>query len=129
MVAYSFKARFADPILRGDKRQTIRAHRKRHARPGEELQLYTGMRTKHCRLIGHAICERIEPIIIDVAGGAVHFPRSTETINGDELDAFAVRDGFQDWEDMRAFWRAEHPSIAVFEGVVIRWRELLAEHR
>ncbi|MEJ0016825.1 MAG: ASCH domain-containing protein [Acetobacteraceae bacterium] len=47
MVAYSFKRDFAAPILAGIKRQTIRADRRRHARPGEVLQLYTGMRTKH----------------------------------------------------------------------------------
>jgi len=35
MVAYSFRARFREPILVGAKRQTIRADRKRHARPGE----------------------------------------------------------------------------------------------
>ncbi len=47
MVAYSFKKRFAPPILfglthgplaEGMKRQTIRNDRKRHARPAEEIQ-------------------------------------------------------------------------------------------
>ena len=53
MVAYSLKPRFIPPILSGAKRQTIRAiSRRRHAIPGETLQLYTGMRTKQCRLIG-----------------------------------------------------------------------------
>ena len=35
VVSYSFKRQFIDPIKRGTKRQTIRADRKRHARPGE----------------------------------------------------------------------------------------------
>ena len=48
MVAYSFKRRFREPILAGSKQQTIRADRKRHARRGEALQLYTGMRTTQC---------------------------------------------------------------------------------
>lgn len=39
MVAYSFRKRFGPPILAGTKAQTIRADRKRHARPGEEVQL------------------------------------------------------------------------------------------
>lgn len=51
MVAYSFHPRFVDAILGGTKRQTIRMHRRRHARPGEEMQLYAGMRTRHCRLV------------------------------------------------------------------------------
>jgi hypothetical protein len=58
MVAYSFKERFAEPILNGTKGGTIRASRKGplraatggHAKPGEELQLYTDMRTRNCRL-------------------------------------------------------------------------------
>ena len=125
MVAYSFKARFADPILSGEKQQTIRAHRKRHAYGGQILHLYTGMRTRQCRLLARAICQSVERIKIDVDGGSVHFCRQVETIAGAELDAFARRDGFADWPDMQAFWRAEHPSIATFDGVLIRWDELL----
>lgn len=64
MVAYSFKRRFAEPILAGAKRQTIRADRRRHARPGEELQLYTGMRTKSCRLIARRTCVDIQRVIL-----------------------------------------------------------------
>jgi hypothetical protein len=126
MVAYSFKARFAAPIRSGEKQQTIRAHRKRHAREGEELQLYFGMRTRHCILLGTALCRSVERIVIDVEGGSIHFPRTTETITQEgEMDAFANRDGFHDWLAMQSFWRAEHPSIRVFDGVLIRWQELL----
>lgn len=125
MVAYSFKKRFEVPILGGTKLHTIRAHRKRHARTGEELQLYTGMRTLQCRLLARAICQSTERIKIDVDGGSVHFCRQAETITGGELDAFASRDGFTDWQDMQAFWRAEHPSISVFDGVLITWAGLL----
>ena len=49
MVAYSFNSRFEVAIREGWKTQTIRAGRKRHARPGEMLQLFCGMRTAHCR--------------------------------------------------------------------------------
>lgn len=125
MVAYSFKKRFEVPILDGTKLQTVRAHRKRHARVDEELQLYTGMRTLQCRLLGRAICRSVERIKIDVDGGSIHYPRWAETFSGDDdLDAFARRDGFADWADMQAFWRAEHPSISVFDGVLIEWSPL-----
>lgn len=67
MVAYSFRAHFEAPIRAGTKAQTIRADRARHARAGEELQLYTGMRTQHCRLIGRAICMAVSPICINFA--------------------------------------------------------------
>lgn len=71
MVAYSFKQRFAPqiiaglqtgPLVVGMKRQTIRADRKRHARPGEELQLYTGMRTRSCQLLGRTTCTAVAPV-------------------------------------------------------------------
>lgn len=78
MVAYSFKAQFVEPIRAGlglptepqirPKRQTIRADRKRHARPGEELQLYRGMRTRQCFLIGRAACTEVTKIRIIDAG-------------------------------------------------------------
>ncbi|MBF0375797.1 MAG: ASCH domain-containing protein [Alphaproteobacteria bacterium] len=68
-MAYSFKARFADPIETGQKRQTIRKDRRRHARPGETIQLYTAQRTIHCRLIGTATCVAVHRIEIGIDAG------------------------------------------------------------
>ena len=124
MVAYSFKPWFAKPILLGTKRQTIRADRKRHARPGEATQLYTGMRTKHCRLIGTATC-------VDAIRIAISFQREGKVCFGgtvfrsrENLDEFARADGFDDWNAMRQFWIAEHPGVeisAAWHGVMISW--------
>ena len=67
MVALSFKAQFAPPIVAGIKRQTVRAGRKRPPRAGERLQLYVGMRTKHCRkIIPDPICTEVSLIVIEV---------------------------------------------------------------
>lgn len=121
MVAYSFKQRFVAPILDGSKTQTIRAPRARHARVGEELQLYTGMRTKQCKLIRRAEC-------IDVQDIRLRFDRDDVTTASFylatpvELDDFARKDGFANWEDMKSFWGAEHATASIrFEGVLIRW--------
>jgi len=126
MTAYNFKPQFRAPILAGTKRQTIRAERKRHALPGEQVQLYTGMRTRQCRIIGRAVCTSSRPVTIGVADGWVDdgCGRMTDPYF---LDAFAERDGFPAWSAMLAFWRKEHPDIAVFSGVLIRWRELVQE--
>lgn len=64
MVAYSFHRMFAPDVEAMIKRQTVRAHRKRHARIGEPVQLYTGMRTKQCRklVIPDPICHRVDEI-------------------------------------------------------------------
>jgi hypothetical protein len=104
--------------------QTIRADRKRHARDGEALQLYTAMRTRQCRLIGTAVCFGTVPIRIDL-------PDNTVTVGGavysgwDKLDPFARQDGFDGWLSMREFWRTTHGDGA-FSGVLIRWGALEA---
>lgn len=118
MVAYSFKAQFADPIFSGRKRQTIRGQRRRHARPGEELQLYTGMRTRQCRLIGRATCTGVTCIAIVLTGSPeVLIPNRTVP----DLDGFARADGFTCWQDLHDFWQREHGPTEHFSGVLIEW--------
>ena len=129
MVAYSFKARFAAPILAGTKAQTIRAERagrSRHARPGEQLHLFTGMRTKACRRLATPTCIAVTPIRMVFSG-----PKACELIAIDgihlvpsSMARFARADGFETIADMAAFWAAEHPGIEEFRGVLIRWQPL-----
>lgn len=130
MVAYSFQKRFAEPILAGTKRQTIRADRRRHARPGEQLQLYTGMRTKHCRLILRATCESITPVRLRLhrAFGPMTFIVGDRLLSVDEMEEFAQADGFgaegYGVLDMTSFWFEQHGKGAEkidFRGVLIRW--------
>lgn len=137
MVAYSFKERFVEPIKAGlefiplsatIKRHTIRADRQRHVRPGEVVQLYKGMRTKHCVLIGVGICTWVAPIYMRLApagqGGEVTIMRPEADYTGqtsEELDRFAQGDGFANWADLLAFWAKEHPGQETFSGVIINW--------
>ncbi len=121
MVAYSFKRQFIRPILRQTKQQTIRADRRRHARPGEPLQIYFGMRTKSCRLIGHATCLLAHPIRLDFVANRVERDVGLPRVSAADLDRFAMDDGFADWAAMRSFWRTEHPDVPVFSGVLIGW--------
>jgi uncharacterized protein YqfB (UPF0267 family) len=125
MVAYSFKARFREPILAGTKQQTIRAPRKRHARPGEEMQLFTGMRTKHCHLIAKVICKDVSMIRILVRKSEIEIMPSGETFRtAPELDTFARLDGFADWSEMLAFWIESHPAVPTFYGTMLRWHPI-----
>lgn len=136
MVAYSFKARFIDPIRAGTKRQTIRAlGKKRHARPGDQLQLYCGLRTKRVRLISREVCREVvdvklllkPPLTNDPFMGAVEIRGGKADVllhTLDALDRFAVLDGFGSWRDMMEFWQATHPEAfraRVFEGPMILW--------
>jgi hypothetical protein len=127
MVAYSFQKRFAEPIQLGTKCQTIRAPRKRHARPGEELQLYVGMRTKHCRLLGRRVCKSVVPVrlVFSRHGPAELFQVDGQYLSPKAMEIFARQDGFQSLEDMAQFWFASHGEpdrvTIPFRGVLIQW--------
>lgn len=126
MVAYNFQGRFVPAIRSGLKRHTIRAERggrSRHARPGELVQLYQGLRTRSARLIAAPLCEGVWPVRLDF--GAGHVTANGVSIERPEnLDVFAWADGFRDWGDLCAFWRREHPGVAVFSGVMIHWAQI-----
>ena len=125
MVAYSFNPRFAEAIRQGYKRQTIRARRlgkTQHARVGELLQLFTGMRTAHCRrIIDDVPCTAVMVVVIHFNDAMMITRIDTDGVPVRDLDAFAVRDGFADAADMAEFWEHSHGTITRFEGVVIEW--------
>lgn len=124
MVAYSFQPRFVGPIIAGTKRQTIRAKRKRHVRPGETMQLYMGLRTKQWELIGTAMCRRILPIMVNLRDACIECDGHLRT-SADDLRVFANADGFPSgWVEMRDFWREHYPDAGdVWRGVLIVWRD------
>ena len=142
MVAYSFQSQFAPPIqlgirnpfAPGAKLQTIRAHRKRHARAEELIQLYTGMRTKSCaKIIPDQICEDIFNLRFEVTSKGIRdaaFGLSEPRFAIDKIDEFAIEDGFVDGDAMAAFWMDSHGD-GLFEGVLIKWfpeEHLAARH-
>lgn len=137
MVAYGFKKFFAPQIIAGIKRQTVRADRNRHARVGEALQLYQGMRTRHCvRIIPDVPCIGVDHIVIErevvkIAGIEINGVR----LSHDEIEQFARDDGFAPEQlqgaggldshlaayNMGMFWSLSHEGAAPFVGVMIRW--------
>lgn len=125
MVAYSFQKRFAPPIIAGTKRGTIRGLRKRHARMGEAVQLYSGMRTRFwARIITDPVCTGCRAIRLVFRQGALmaaSYPLAGMAIR--DLDLFAQRDGFTDADDFSEFWMQAHGRIECFEGFHITWAE------
>lgn len=128
MVAYSFTPRFEPALASGAKTRTIRAPgRRRHARPGDALQLYVGMRTPACRLIRRATCTAVTPVrlVFGPAGPAELFEVAGAPLSPPQMEAFARADGFEDLGDMARFWIATHaPRHATgveFEGLMIDW--------
>lgn len=127
MVAYSFKPSFVPLIEAGIKQQTIRLPRKRHARPGEALQLFQGPRMKPVR-IGGAICLSTSQVRLDFKADTVLINDFIEIQGDEQLNAFATRDGFGDsrsgiapWEFMGRWWSITHPDQPVFAGVLVDW--------
>lgn len=93
--------------------------RSRHARPGEPVQLYTGMRTKHCRKLvdPDPVCLGVYDVSLNFVGPGCAW-LDGEIISN--LDAFARDDGFKGWSDMDGWWVETH-ATALFDGVLIRW--------
>lgn len=149
MVAYGFQPMFVDGIVARTKRQTIRGHRKRHARPGERVQLYQGLRTRSCRkLIPDPVCVGLDEVRFDLRALSGVDPEEGRPdwrdavkleVNGiplqacDLTDYYAGVDGFvarkcQDghlispFEHMTRWWLYEHGPV-LFEGLAIRWED------
>lgn len=133
MVAYSFKPQFEAALRSGDKAQTIRAlGKRRHARPGEMVQIYVGMRTANCRLLFQSECIEAVPIIVQPFFGLdkcepnrpyLFTPAHKVILNGqalsiDEIHHLALADGFPDRHAFYQFFEDRLP----FEGVLIRWQ-------
>lgn len=118
MVAYSFKAQFVPLVEQGLKTKTIRGHRKRHAKPGEAIQLYTGMRTSACRKLRNPdpICKAITPIQIDLKGITL----DRRLLTKDEAQTLAKADGFTSLEEMLLFFQGLHGLP--FTGYLIEWQ-------
>ena len=123
MVVYNFQRRFADPIAAGTKTHTIRRNgKRRHARPGEELQLYTGLRTKAAAkiIVPDPVCIDALTIAIDVREDTI----ASIAIKGfpiQELENFAKSDGFLHLKEMHEFFLRMH-GPGVFHGTLIEWR-------
>lgn len=122
MVAYSFQRRFAQPIRDNIKLQTIRADRRRHARPGERLQLFTGMRTVHCeKICEDRLCLAVVPLLIDFDPVGLITKVTQDGHQVDDIDAFAIADGFECLADMSGFWVMQHGLSRRFDGVLVTW--------
>lgn len=116
MVAINFQAEFAPDIRAGRKTQTIR--RTARCKAGDELQLYTGQRTKACELLGTAKCAIVEPITIAddyIAVGYFRLPSS-------DADHIAKVDGFKGVEQLRDWFRSRYGSLP-FGGFRIFWTD------
>jgi len=120
MPLLGYKKQFAPLVESGEKRQTIRAIRKRPFKVGDRLFHYEGLRTKSCRKLLENNCDAADDILIDVNGNVY--------INGRCLyesakESFAYNDGFRRpgcrWAQMLDFFKTVHGLP--FRGQIIMW--------
>ncbi len=113
MPSLNFKKEFVDKIVSGKKRQTIRPKGKRAFSPGDNLYLFTGQRTKHCRKLGTAVCSEIIPFLFeinDIWGPhlSVRFLKDNREniliMNWHQVTGIARNDGFDGYHDFQVFF-------------------------
>ncbi|MCW5830181.1 MAG: hypothetical protein KIT79_12800 [Deltaproteobacteria bacterium] len=123
MPALNFQKRFVPMIRSGEKCQTILAHRndgRPPCKPGDRLKLYTGMRTKGCKLVATVEVISCLPVRIFGTGFEVtHEEDETDYWHGLSLYSFARLDGFRDWTELRDWFGRTHGLP--FEGWLVRW--------
>lgn len=136
MVAYNFQKRFSHLVEYGQKRQTIRPERKRHAKTGEFLQLYTGMRSKHCRKLvtPDPVCLGVTKILLHTfslyshegeirrEGYGIYYnfaDLGTKILTEAEIEKLAIADGFGSSQEFFEFF-VTHYGLP-FSGVIVKW--------
>jgi len=117
-----FKKQFAPKILDGSKKFTIRNPRKREPKIGEQLHMYTGLRTKHTEKITseHSL-KGIQLVDIFIENkhteDNIRLNYSIEvrlgiTVDGrplreEEYLPFCIADGFETVSDFQRYWLSE----------------------
>ncbi len=127
MSAYNFQARFEAPIKSGQKWQTMRpTGTRRHVRPGELIQLYTGMRTNACRkIIPDQRCLAVLPVRVYFSEACRPGNRMILVVSSAEVPfghrlAFADREGFANWQCFEEAWAGIYGN-GHWTGFCIQW--------
>lgn len=117
---FNFKSRFAASVLDGSKRQTVRRKRVDGRMPcrGDMAACYTGLRTARSCLLVRAPIVECSYVDIDFIDRKIAI--DGEVLSERNANAFAVADGFRDFDDLLRFFEEEHGG-EVFEGFVAKW--------
>jgi len=122
MPLINFKSQFSELVSSGNKTQTIRPDRKYPFLVGDNVYLYTGLRTKKTQKLGLGIIKSVDTIIIRPSKVVIcnEAGELTTIILPKELDKFAKSDGFDSFREMTDFIRAIYGLP--FEGNLVKWR-------
>lgn len=130
MPALNFRARYVEPILAGTKIHTLRQMRRdgRDPAPGDELALYTGMRTKQCRLLERVTITAVRDCRLWIATdlSALRVELDGHALEPGVHPAFAVNDGFASVRELAEFFAETYPedwTDPPIRGLLIQWGE------
>ena len=130
MKYYMFQPRFAPLIKLGSKCTTIRPFRKYTPKPGEtvSLRMWRGKPYRSEQVeIKQVIINEVNTVHIGlnyfrvfsrITGNFISSPFFTST---EELDAFARKDGFCNWDNLIKWFDDNHYQGSMFEGQRIEW--------
>lgn len=127
MTVLLFERRFWEAVVTGAKVHSIRRRRKRPINAGDSLSL-RGWEGKAYRSRQRVLCDEtciaVRECWIDGQGVVIDQHRFSDP---EELDAFALSDGFESWDQMRMY--RDFFYNLPFAGELIQWgvHPLLAE--
>lgn len=117
-----FKPQFAPLVESGAKCQTVRPTPKRMPKAGDKisLRMWTGKpyRSKQ-QVLRESVISAVEKISICDTGRELLVSVGNQSLTPEELNAFAVADGFKNAIEMCRWFNDTHGLP--FEGVVIKW--------
>lgn len=99
--------KFKEKILKGTKKQTIRAVKKRKYQIGDTLYLYWHLRQKDCELLKVVKCTEVFKVAYR------DFAYS---------DRVAILDGFENSKELRDFFNKVHKPFLDDMFYIIRWK-------
>lgn len=120
MVSFSFKPDFVPLIESGVKIQTIRSTQR--CERGDNMHLYTGLRTKAARLIAVRPCVSVRPVIIRPEGLEVLHQMAFVKLGEPWRERFARADGFSCFDAMYDFFHETYGTEEI-TGFCHRWEK------
>ena len=114
-----FKKQFAPKILDGSKKFTIRNPRKREPKIGEQLHMYTGLRTKHTakissehslkgiRLVNIFLEKRVYHQDEKKSKFSIGIQVDGSSLSLSQTENFVTCDGFDSTEEFMEYWIKE----------------------
>lgn len=119
MTAILFQKRFVAPLLAGTKRQTIRPHRKRPIKVGDQLSLRHWEDKAYRSPQVEVLTVKVVGVLpIQVFGSGIRIGDGALQTAKTELDSFANNDGFPSWAEMLAYFNFGGYGLP-FEGDLI----------